>query len=362
MHKDARIYVAGHRGLVGSAILQKLKTEGYSNLIIRSHSELDLIRQSKVESFFQDKKPEYVFLAAAKVGGIFANSTYPAEFIYDNLSVQTNVIHAAWRTGAKRLIFLGSSCIYPGVCPQPMKEEDLLAGPLEKTNEAYAIAKIVGIKMCQSYNRQYSTRFLPVMPTNLYGPNDNYDLENSHVLPALIRKFHLARLAASGDWQGIQKDENKYGTIPVEFRSCLISISTHNGHQSPYTDPQPDTPPAVILWGSGKPHREFLHVDDFAEACFFLMNLDGHTFQRLLTDSLSPLINIGCGKDSSIRELAVLTQKIIGFQGEIIYDTGKPDGTFRKLLDISKMEALGWRPRIELKNGIEKTYQQYLKR
>ena len=360
MHKDARIYVSGHRGLVGSAIYRKLEAEGYTNLITATHRELDLTCQADVEAFFHTHKPEYVFLAAAKVGGIYANSTYPAEFIYSNLSIQTNVIHAAWKTGVKRLLFLGSSCIYPRDCPQPMKEEYLLTGPLETTNEAYALAKIAGIQMCKSYNRQYGTRFLAVMPTNLYGPNDTYDLENSHVLPALIRKFHLAKLAASGDWQGIQKDENTYGTIPAEFRSCLFSISTHNGHQAPYTEPQSDMPPAVILWGSGKPHREFLHVDDLAEACYFLMNLDGHTFHSLLTDSLSPLINVGCGKDNSIQELAVLTQEIVGFQGEIIFDPAKPDGTPQKLLDISKIASMGWEPTLSFKQGIQKTYQCYL--
>ncbi len=329
MNKHSSIYIAGHRGLVGSAILRRLQAEGYTNLINRTHRELDLTRQDKVEEFFNKERPEYVFLAAAKVGGIWANATRPAEFIYQNLAIQTNVLHTAYKAGVKRLLFLGSSCIYPRQCPQPMKEEHLLTGPLESTNQPYAVAKIAGIIQCEGYNRQYGTRFLGVMPTNLYGPNDNYDLENSHVLPALIRKFHLAKLAGKGDWEGIQRDEAKYGPIPADIRGCLLSISKHNDHTPPLPTADSILPaPAVILWGTGSPRREFLHVEDLADACLFLMNLSGDSFDSmLLSDLLAsnpqrsdpqasslPLINIGCGKDQTIRELASLVTEVVGCQ------------------------------------------------
>ena len=310
MEKDSKIYVAGYTGLVGSTLVRKLESDGYSNLIIRSHSELDLTRQSKVEDFFESERPEFVILAAAKVGGIWANNTYPAEFIYSNLAIQTNVIHAAWKTGVKRLLFLGSSCIYPRECPQPMKEEYLLSGPLEPTNEPYAIAKIAGIKMCQSYNRQYGTKFLSVMPTNLYGPNDNFDLETSHVLPAFIRKFHEAKI---------------------------------HGKES------------VEIWGSGKPYREFLHVDDLADACLFIMNLSDTRFQYLI-DHLPPIINIGYGQDISIQDLSTLVSEIVGYEGAIVNNLSKPDGTPRKLLDTSKLFDLGWKPATSLEQGIRMTY------
>lgn len=305
MERDSKIYIAGHRGLVGSAILRRLQAEGYSNIVLKTHKELDLERQSDVEAFFEMERPEYVFLAAAKVGGIVANKTYPADFIYNNLIIQSNVIRSAYKYGIKKLLFLGSSCIYPKFAPQPMKEEHLLTGKLEPTNEAYAISKIAGIMMCQSFKRQYGTNFISVMPTNLYGPNDNFDLNTSHVLPAMIRKFHDAKMNRQGE---------------------------------------------VTLWGTGSPRREFLHVDDLADACVFLMN----------NYNESEIINIGTGEDITIRELAEMVKDVVGFKGEIVWDSTKPDGTPRKLLDVSKLEALGWRHRTSLKEGIEGTYEWYL--
>lgn len=311
MEKNSKIYLAGHIGLVGSAILRKLNSDGYSNVITRDLSELNLTRQLEVEAFFSKEKPEYVILAAAKVGGILANNTYPAEFIYDNIAIQSNVIHSAWKVGVKRLLFLGSSCIYPRECPQPMKEEYLLTGILEPTNEPYAIAKISGIKMCQSYNRQYNTHFIAAMPTNLYGRNDNFNLETSHVLPALIRKFHEAKVA----------NESR-----------------------------------VEVWGTGKPRREFLYVDDLADACIRVMALEEQDIEPYLGEEAAPLINIGSGKDISIKELALLVKDIVGFQGEIAFNTEKPDGTFQKLLDVSRINSLGWKPLTGLTEGVEKTY------
>jgi GDP-L-fucose synthase len=311
MNKHSRIYVAGHKGLVGSAILRKLNAEGYDNLITRSHRDLDLIRQVDVESFFESERPEYVFMAAAKVGGIWANSIYPADFIFSNLTLQTNVLHAAYTTSVKKLLFLGSSCIYPRECPQPMKEEYLLSGKLEPTNEPYAIAKIAGIKMCQAYNLQYSTRFISVMPTNLYGPGDNFDLETSHALPALIRKFHEAK--------------------------------TRN--ESRVTSDEPND--VVTIWGTGEPRREFLHVDDLADACLFIMK----QYEE------NEIINIGAGKDISIKELAGMIKDIVGFVGDMTFDTTKPDGMPRKLLDVTQMTHLGWEPKISLRDGIKLTYE-----
>lgn len=304
MEKGAKVYVAGHQGLVGSAILRKLISEGYSNIVTRSFQELDLRDQTAVNEFFKKEQPEYVFLAAAKVGGILANNTYPVDFLRDNLLIQTNVIDAAYRYGSRKLLFLGSSCIYPKFAPQPIKEEYLLTGELEPTNEPYAIAKIAGIKLCQAYNRQYGTNFISVMPTNLYGPGDNFDLETSHVIPALIRKFHESKIKG--------KDQ-------------------------------------VVVWGSGKPFREFLHVDDLADACLFLMS----------NYNSSEIINIGTGKDLSIAELAYLIKDIVGYDGNIIFDTSKPDGTPRKLLDVSKLFNMGWKPRITLEEGIRSTYSWY---
>lgn len=304
MPQNARIYVAGHLGLVGSAILRRLETEGYSGLITAVKTDLDLTRQAEVEAFFEKTRPEYVFLAAAKVGGILANSKYPADFIRVNLQIQSNVIDAAFRSGTKKLLFLGSSCIYPKFAPQPMKEEYLLTGPLEPTNEWYAVAKIAGIKTCQAYRRQFGFNAISVMPTNLYGPGDNFDLGSSHVLPALIRKFHEARLSGSKE---------------------------------------------VVVWGTGMPKREFFHVDDLADAALFLMK----------SYDSEEIINVGVGEDISIRELAELIREIVGYGGEIRFDVSKPDGTPRKLLDISKMRSLGWRYRIGLREGIERTYEWY---
>ncbi|AKB50214.1 GDP-L-fucose synthetase [Methanosarcina barkeri str. Wiesmoor] len=307
MEKESKIYVAGHRGLVGSALKRKLESKGYTNLIFRTHKELDLTNQQAVNKFFEQEKPEYVFLAAAKVGGILANSTYPAEFIYENLMIESNIIHAAYKCGVEKLLFLGSSCIYPKLAPQPLKEEYLLTGSLEETNEAYAIAKIAGIRLCKHYNHQYGTNFISVMPTNLYGPNDNFDLETSHVMPALIRKFHEAKV------------NNK---------------------------------PEVVVWGTGKPLREFMHVDDMADACVFLM--ENYDFSEV-----GEFVNIGVGEDVTISELVKLIKEIVGFEGKINYDTSKPDGTPRKLMDVSRLNGLGWKARMSLKDGIKETYEWY---
>jgi GDP-L-fucose synthase len=339
MKKTSRIYIAGHKGLAGSAILRKLQAEGYTDLITRTHEALNLERQGDVEVFFKTETPEYVFLAAAKVGGILANSAFPAEFIHKNLAIQTHVIHSSYLHGVKKLLFLGSSCIYPKHCPQPMKEEYLLSGFLEPTNEPYAIAKIAGIKMCQSYNRQYGTNFISVMPTNLYGPQDNFDLETSHVLPALIRKFHLAKLAATNCFEALQQDECFFGPIP--FSLGLTEKTTMKGTKAK---------PTVVLWGSGTPRREFLHVDDLADACLFLMN----NYDK------SEIINIGVGKDFTIRELAEATAKIVGFQGEVVWDTSKPDGTPQKLIDVSRLNQLGWKAKISLGKGVAATYKWYV--
>jgi GDP-L-fucose synthase len=305
MNSDSKIFVAGHRGLVGSAIVRRLQAQGCTNLIVRTRSELDLRDQVQVNRFFAEQRPEYVFLAAAKVGGIYANSTYPADYIRDNLSIQTNVIDAAYRSQVRKLLFLGSSCIYPKHAPQPIVEESLLTGPLEPTNEWYAIAKIAGLKMCQAYRAQYGFNAISVMPTNLYGPGDNFDLQNSHVLPALIRKIHTAKVTGA---------------------------------------------PVVEVWGTGTPRREFLHVDDLADACVRLMEI---------YDDPMP-VNIGWGEDITIADLARLIAEIVGFEGEVKYDTSKPDGTPRKLLDVSRLRALGWSPKISLRDGIAQTYRWYL--
>jgi GDP-L-fucose synthase len=333
MDKNARIYVAGHRGLVGSALMRNLTTpsplrragrgegEVYTNILTRTHAELDLTSQAAVEEFFAAEKPDYVFLAAAKVGGIHANNTYPAEFIRDNLAIQTNIIHAAYRNGVKRLMFLGSSCIYPKLAPQPMKEEHLLTGELEPTNRPYALAKIAGIEMCWSYNRQYGTQYLAVMPTNLYGPGDNYHPENSHVIPALIRRFHEAKLANA---------------------------------------------PSVAVWGTGTPRREFLYSEDMADACVYLMNLPDERFVPLLgqdrNDGLPPLMNIGVGDDLTIRELAEAVREAVGFAGEIAFDSTKPDGTPRKLMDMSRLHEMGWRATTPFAVGIRQAYADFLAR
>ncbi|HQW20483.1 MAG TPA: GDP-L-fucose synthase [Rhodocyclaceae bacterium] len=311
MNKNAKIYVAGHRGLVGSAIVRALQQRGYTNLLLRTHAELDLTEQSAVRSFMAEEKPEYVFLAAAKVGGIQANNSYPAEFIHSNLAVQTDVIHESWRVGVKRLLFLGSSCIYPRNCPQPIRESYLLTGPLEATNRPYALAKIAGIEMCWSYNRQYGTRFIAAMPTNLYGPGDNYDLATSHVLPALIRKMHEAKVR--GDKE-------------------------------------------VVIWGTGSPRREFLCSDDMADASVHLMLLPEERFSELLLEDEPPLVNIGCGEDLTIRAVAEAVAKTVGFTGHLTFDASKPDGTPRKLLDVSRMARLGWKAGTPLNEGLERAY------
>ncbi|MGW9231743.1 GDP-L-fucose synthase [Pseudorhizobium sp. NPDC055634] len=306
MDKNAKIYVAGHRGMVGSAIVRRLTDLGYANVVTRSHAELDLTNQQAVTDFLSTERPDYIFMAAAKVGGIQANNIYRAEFLYQNLMIEANIVHAAWQAGIKRMLFLGSSCIYPRDCPQPIREDYLLTGPLEQTNEPYAIAKIAGVKLCESYNRQYGTSYVSAMPTNLYGPNDNYDLANSHVLPALIRKAHEAKLR--GD--------------------------------STYT-----------VWGSGRPMREFLHVDDMAHACLFLME------DETITDGL---FNVGTGTDVTIRELAETVMDVVGFKGDIVFDASKPDGTPRKLLDVSRLKERGWTAKIGLREGIALAYADFL--
>ncbi len=319
MNINSKIYVAGHSGLVGSALVRELKKNGYLNIVNRPHDELDLTNQNDVNNFFREEKPEFVFLAAAKVGGIYANNRYPAEFIFSNLAIQTNIIHQSYLSGVKRLLFFGSSCIYPRECMQPIKEEYILTGPLEKTNKPYAIGKIAGMEMCQSYNRQYKTKYLTVMPTNLYGPGDNYDLENSHVIPGLIRKFHEAKV-------------NKIDK--------------------------------VFLWGTGKPKREFLHVDDLAKACFFLMTLTDNLFDSYVNsadeDYDLPFLNIGSGEELAIEDLAELIKSVIGFDGKIIFDSNKPNGTMRKLLDSRRINQLGWKPSIAIKEGLLSVYKDLL--
>jgi GDP-L-fucose synthase len=343
MQRDSRIYVAGHRGLVGSAIIRRLREGGYNNLIARSHSELDLTSQEAVREFFAREKPEYVFLAAAKVGGIYANNTYPADFIYQNLVIQTNVIHSAYQSGVKRLLFLGSSCIYPRDCPQPIKEEYLLTGPLEPTNRPYAIAKIAGIEMCWSYNRQYCTQYLAVMPTNLFGPGDNYDLNKSHVIPALIRKFHLAKLAMAGDWAAIERDEVVYGAIPEDVLRTL-----KEGGRS------------VILWGDGSPYREFMYSDDMAMACVHMMQLENEKLSQLTAGTAQPpLVNVGTGEDLTISNLARLVAKVVMYQGDIVWDKTKPNGTRKKQLDVSKMTSLVGQYACSLYDGLNLTYRLY---
>jgi GDP-L-fucose synthase len=340
--KSTPIFVAGHRGLVGSAIVRCLAKNGFENIICRSRSELDLTDQRAVAAFFAEQRPQYVFLAAAKVGGIHANNTYPAEFINQNLLIQCNIIHQSYLHGIKKLLFLGSSCIYPKLCPQPMKEEYLLTGPLEPTNSAYAVAKIAGIEMCWAYHRQYGCLFMPVMPTNLYGPNDNFDLENSHVLPALIRKFHLAKLALQGDIEGIRADEKRFGRIPDDIRSAL-------GYREEALSRSSE--PHVLLWGTGTARREFLHVDDMADACL-------HIIRR---HEGVELINVGCGEDMTIREVAGLVRKTVGYSGRLSWDSSKPDGTPRKLLDITRLSNTGFKASIGLEEGIQSTYSWYQK-
>ncbi|MEM4522385.1 MAG: GDP-L-fucose synthase [candidate division WOR-3 bacterium] len=351
MERNSKIFIAGHSGLVGSAIVRKLKELGYSNLIFKFKDELDLRRQTDTENFFEKFKPEYVFLAAAKVGGILANSTYKAEFIYDNLAIALNVIHSAYKYGTRKLLNLGSSCIYPKFSPQPMKEEYLLTGPLEPTNEPYAIAKIAAIKLCRYYNEQYNTNFISVMPTNLYGPFDNFNLETAHVLPALIRKFHLAKLLASDDRSSLLSDLMRY---PLGFGFGTDSLSEEKwGEVVEVLKMVGITKDYVVLWGTGEVYREFLYVDDLANACVFLM--ESYDFHEI-----GEIINIGTGEDIKLRELAELVRNVVGFEGEIKFDKSKPDGTPRKLLDVSKIFNLGWRPKYSLIDGIKLTYSWYL--
>ena len=361
MEKEARIFVAGHKGLVGSAIVRKLKEKGYTNIITKDKSEVDLRRQGEVERFFEKEKPDYVFLAAAKVGGIFANNTYPAEFIYDNLAIALNVIQSAYKYRVKKLLNLGSSCIYPKYAPQPMKEEYLLTGSLEPTNEAYAIAKISAIKLVRYYNQQYGTNFISIMPTNLYGPNDNFNLETSHVLPALIRKFHLAKLLEQGDIEGIKKDFRKYTIgfgldkeIDFNDNDSILKVLSKLGIISLASKV------SLTIWGSGEVYREFLYVDDLADACVYLMeNINALDMAKLCNDYF---VNVGTGKDIKIKDLAILIKDIVGFKGEIIHDLTKPDGTPRKLLDVSKINQLGWKAKTSLEEGILKTYEEYIRK
>ncbi len=348
MTPDEYIFIAGHRGMVGSAIVRQLKKRNFKNIITRTHSELDLTDQAAVRQFFFSQKIDRVVLAAAKVGGIHANNVYPADFIYTNLLIQANVIHDAYSAGIGNLLFLGSSCIYPKFAKQPMKEEYLLTGILEQTNEPYAIAKIAGIKMCESYNRQYGTSFRSVMPTNLYGPGDNYHLENSHVIPAMIRKYHLAKLAMEGDVDKIIADENHYGSIPEDIQQAI-------GYSSTTKTLEKTSPPKVILWGSGSPLREFLHVDDMASACIHTMNLE----QSHFTGDNTSFLNVGTGKDITIKEVAQIIRDLVGFTGETVYNADKPDGTVRKLLDTTRINTLGWKPAFSLHQGLMDAYDSY---
>ena len=370
MKKSSSVFVAGGTGMVGSAIIRALKSKGYNRIIANYHRRqpkseavewhpLELTDQKAVADFFRSRAPDYVFLAAARVGGIGANNQYRADFLYDNLQIQNNVVHSSFHAGVKKLLFLGSSCIYPRDCPQPIKEEYLLTGPLEYTNEPYATAKIAGMKLCESFNLQRGSNFVSVMPTNLYGPEDNFDLEASHVLPALIRKFHLAKLAGQGDFKAIDQDEKILGPIPETMRKDLDLESA-----SPR--------PLVRLWGTGKPRREFLHVDDLAEACLFIMEKadfedlaelrrkETETNVKELHNLRNCHVNIGCGTDESIKKVAERVQSIVGFQGRVVWDDSMPDGTPRKLLEVSRMESFGWHPRIDLHEGIQSVYTWYL--
>ncbi|WP_418184851.1 GDP-L-fucose synthase family protein [Aliarcobacter vitoriensis] len=382
MNRNSKIYIAGYKGLVGSAIVKNLKTKGYENLITRTHSELDLINQKAVIEFFENEKPEYVILAAAKVGGIKANNTYRADFIYENLQIQNNIIHQSYVHKVKKLLFLGSTCIYPKNAPQPMSEDCLLTSKLEYTNEPYAIAKIAGIKMCESYNIQYGTNFISVMPTNLYGVNDNFDLETSHVLPALLRKIHLGKCLEENNWEAIKEDLNKNPIKCVKSyelgakkedkiitressKQEILNVLEEYGirlHNTEFVKPNTNLNKVQIeIWGSGKPRREFLYSEDMADACVFLLeNIDfKNTYEKDSKEIRNTHINIGTSKDISIKELAYLIKDIVGFKGELYFNTQKPDGTMVKLTNPSKLHNLGWKHKVELENGIKKVYEWY---
>jgi GDP-L-fucose synthase len=386
MKKNSKIYVAGHTGLVGSALVKSLKAKGYTNIIGKTLEELDLRNPMSVKTFFEWEKPEYVILAAAKVGGIVANSTYRADFIYENLMIQNNVIHQSYLSGVKKLLFLGSTCIYPKECPQPMKEEYLLTSPLEYTNEPYAIAKIAGIKMCESYNIQYGTNFISVMPTNLYGPNDNFNLETSHVLPALIRKIHLGKCLEGNDWDEIRKDLNKRpieGVSGNESKEDILSVLSKYGIALAEPKAKSQKPKASVeIWGSGKPMREFLWSEDMADACVYiienidfvdLVKLSAKTLKTPVAENCSTIedikkenveirnthINIGIGEDISIKNLAEIVKEKLGFKGELYFNSNKPDGTLRKLTDVTKLHNLGWKHKIEIRDGVEKLHEWY---
>jgi len=375
LKKTDRIYIAGHRGMVGSAILRRLQNDGYESLITRSHAKLDLTDQAAVRSFFRSEAIDYVVLTAAKVGGIHANNTYPADFIYQNLTIEANVIHEAHKAGIERLLFLGSSCVYPRLAPQPLREEYFLTGQLEPTNEPYAIAKIAGINLCESYNRLRGTHYRAVMPTNSYGPNDTYDLEESHLMAAMIRKLHLAKLASKGDSAGIDADQSIYGKIPDDVSANLSAISRSAGYLVPgsisadalasafdYKVPNGQEIP-LFFWGTGTARREFLHVDDMAEACIFVMGLDDNTYGAGLnsTESQRPLsfYNVGTGEDHTVRQLTEIAAQIVGYTGKIGFDSSKPDGMPRKLLQVDRLKSLGWQPKVPMAEGIRRTYESY---
>ena len=348
MDKNSKIYVAGHRGLVGSALIRRLTIAGCSNIITRTHSELDLLQQGEVEKFFEQERPEYVFLAAAKVGGIYANSTYRADFIYQNIMIAANVINSSYKYGVKKLLNLGSSCIYPREAKQPMKEESLLTGTLESTNEPYAIAKIAAIKLCRYYNEQYGTNFISVMPTNLYGLEDNFDFENSHVLPALLRRIYLGKLLMENNFEKIRKNFDYYKKAATKAQECSRAsekeiISELEKHLI-YKD-------KVVIWGTGTPFREFLYSDDLADACFFLM-------EKYDAKEIGEIINIGTGKDLTIKELSEIIKNVVGYKGLLVFDSSKPDGTPRKLLDVSRLHSLGWNAKISLEDGINKVFKK----
>ena len=355
LSNQPKIYVAGHRGMVGSAIVRRLKQLGRNNIVTRTHAELELTNQAAVDAFFALEKPDQVYMAAAKVGGIYANNTYPAEFIWDNLMVQANVIHAAYVNGVKKALFLGSSCIYPKLAEQPMSESALLTGKLEPTNEPYAVSKIAGIKMCESYNRQYGNDYRSVMPTNLYGPGDSYHLANGHVLPAMIRKLHLAKLALQGELAAIIADEQRNGEIPADIKA-MIGLDP----EAPITAASQITPQAAVtLWGTGTPYREFLHVDDMAAASVYVMELDRALYEAN-THPMEGHINVGFGSDLTIREAAETVASVVGYQGRIEFDVTKPDGTPRKLMDSSRLAKLGWTASIPLREGLVNAYQDFL--